>query len=48
MNSGLAMRVKAEMSPHRIDYRGLMGPACIGPGWGSTVTVRSLAVGELD
>lgn len=33
---------------HRIDYRGLIGPVCIGPGWGSTVTVRSLAVGELD
>ncbi|MDE2890436.1 MAG: hypothetical protein OXR72_19720 [Gemmatimonadota bacterium] len=33
---------------HRIDYRGLLGPVCIGPGWGSTVTVRSLAVEELD
>ena len=33
---------------HRINYRGLMGPVGIGPEWGSTVTVRSLSVGELE
>ncbi len=33
---------------HRINYRGLMGPVGIGPAWGSTVTVRSLSVGELE
>ena len=33
---------------HRINYRGLMGPVGIGPAWGSTVTVRSLTVQELE
>ena len=33
---------------HRINYHGLMSPVGIGPAWGSTVTVRSLSVGELE
>ena len=33
---------------HQIDYRGLIGPVCIGPAWGSTVTVRSLTVEALS
>ncbi len=31
----------------RQDYRGLVGPACIGPAWGSTVILKSLNVSEL-
>ena len=30
----------------RNNYSGLIGPVCIGPGWGSTVTVESLKVEE--
>lgn len=39
--------VEAEDEFQRNDYSGLIGPACIGPGWGSTVTVKSLKVEEL-
>ncbi len=33
---------------HPVNYRGLFGPVGIGPAWGSTVTVRSLTVRELE